>query len=331
MAGSARLPSLNALRAFEAVSRHLSFARAAEELHVTKAAVAQQVRLLEGEIGAPLVLRQGRGLILTEVGAAGVRGLAEGFDLLLRATRNMREATGGRLLVVSAASSFASTWLVGRIGRFKQDHPDIDVLLDANSNFRDLWRENVDAVIRWGQGDFPGLSATRLFEEDVFPVCAPALLGGPHALREPADLRGHTLLHLEYTSEHGTWPDWQMWLAATGVHDVETSRGVWFSQMSIAIQAAVQGQGVALTTRAIAADELAAGRLVAPFDLSFHTPYGYYFLCRPERTSAKIAAFRDWLVAEAARSSTSPRHGILRRDREPVDNAGGSGLNLSST
>jgi LysR family transcriptional regulator, glycine cleavage system transcriptional activator len=313
MLAPTRMPSLNALRAFEAVSRHLSFAKAADELHVTKAAVAQQVRLLEAEIGAPLVMRHGRGLMLTEVGHAGVRGLADGFDLLLRASRNMREATGGRLLVVSASSSFASTWLVGRIGRFKQDHPDIDVLLDANSNARDLWRENVDAVIRWGKGDFPGLNATRLFEEDVFPVCSPQLRDGAHPLREPADLRRHTLLHLEYASEHGTWPDWQMWLAATGVHDIDTSRGVWFSQMSIALQAAVQGQGVALTTRAIAADELAAGRLVAPFDMSFHTPYGYFFLCRPERcTSPKITAFRDWLVAEAARSAKSPRNGDLR-------------------
>jgi LysR family glycine cleavage system transcriptional activator len=298
-----RLPSLNALRAFEAVSRHLSFARAAEELHVTKAAVAQQVRLLESEIGAPLVLRNGRGLRLTEVGAAGMRHLADGFDLLLRASRSMREATGGRLLVVRADPSFASTWLVGRIGRFKQDHPDIDVLLDADRNAPDLWRENVDAAIRWGKGDFPGLNATRLFEEDVFPVCSPRLRDGPHPIREPADLRHHTLLHLEWSSEHGTWPDWEMWLAASDVHDVDTSHGVWFNQMSIALQAAVQGQGVALMTRAIAADELAAGRLVAPFQVSFHTPFGYYFLCRPDRNnSPKIIAFRDWLAAEAARS-----------------------------
>lgn len=303
MPAGARLPSLNALRAFEAVSRHLSFARAADELHVTKAAVAQQVRLLESEIGAPLVLRNGRGLRLTEVGVAGTRYLADGFDLLLRASRSMREATGGRLLVVSADPSFASTWLVGRIGRFKQDHPDVDVLLDANRNARDLWRENVDAAIRWGKGDFPDLNATRLFEEDVFPVCSPGLRDGPVPIRKPEDLAAHTLLHLEWSSEHGTWPDWEMWLAASDVHDVDTTRGVWFNQMSIALQAAVQGQGVALMTRAIAADELAAGRLVAPFPVSFHTPFGYYFLCRPDRISSpKIVAFRDWLVAEAARS-----------------------------
>ncbi|MBV8565559.1 MAG: transcriptional regulator GcvA [Methylobacteriaceae bacterium] len=303
MSPSNRLPSLNALRAFEAVSRHLSFAKAADELHVTKAAVAQQVRLLEAEIGSQLVLRSGRGLRLTEVGAAGTRGLADGFDLLARAARSMREATGGRMLVVSADPSFASTWLVSRIGRFKHDHPEIDVLLDANRSFRDLSRDNVDAAVRWGRGDFPNLEATLLFDEHVFPVCSPGLRDGPPPICEPADLRSQTLIHLEFSSLQGAWPDWQMWLAAADVTGIDTSRGLWFNHMSLALQAAVQGQGVALTTRAIAADELMAGRLVRPFEVSFRTPFGYYFVCRRDRAaSPKVLAFRNWLVAEAARS-----------------------------
>jgi LysR family glycine cleavage system transcriptional activator len=303
MAPPIRLPSLNALRAFEAVTRHLSFAKAADELHVTKAAIAQQVRQLEEAIGATLVMRAGRGLRLTEAGLAGLRELGLGFDRLTQAVRAMREASGNRLLVINSSASFAATWLVGRIGRFKTLHPDIDVLLDAGGGQADFARANVDAAIHWGKGDFPGLVATLLFTEDVFPVCAPALTRGAHAISRPQDLAHATLLHLEWNADFSMWPDWQVWLSAAGVHNVDTNRGVWFNQMSMALHAAAQGQGIALTTRAIAADEIDAGRLVAPFDTSVHTPFGYYFLCRPDRSATpKIVAFRSWLSEEAARS-----------------------------
>jgi LysR family glycine cleavage system transcriptional activator len=142
-----------------------------------------------------------------------------------------------------------------------------------------------------------------LFAEEVFPVCSPALLRGGAPIGVPQDLRHHTLLHLEGTPELSTWPDWEVWLAAAGVRNVETTRGVWFNQMSMALQSAVLGQGVALTTRALAADDLEAGRLIAPFETSVQTPFGYYFLCRPDRADApKIVALRDWLGAEAVRS-----------------------------
>src|SRR5271166_4568951 len=200
-----RLPPLNALRAFEAVARRLSFARAAEELRVTKAAVAQQVRLLEQEIGAPLVERSGRGLALTESGAAGAPGLAEGFSTLARAARAMREAKGRRFLVINASASFAATWLVGRIGRFKALHPEIDVLLDANPIQDSLESSTTDALVRWGAGDFPGLATTLLFKEDVFPVCAPGLVDGENPLSSPEDLRRHTLLHLEWSPAYPSW------------------------------------------------------------------------------------------------------------------------------
>ena len=152
-----RLPPLNALRAFEAVARHLSFARAAEELHVTKAAVAQQVRALEEDLGARLVERNGRGLRLTESGAAGAGALAEGFALLAKAARSMREGNGRRFLVINSTPSFAATWLVGRIGKFKARHPETDVLIDANPTEDALDSGAADALIRWGAGEFPGL------------------------------------------------------------------------------------------------------------------------------------------------------------------------------
>jgi len=302
MQPSHRLPSLNALRAFETVARRLSFARAAEELFVTKAAVAQQVRLLEEEIGAPLVERSGRGLRLTEAGAAGAAGLTDGFAMLARAARAMREAKGRRFLVINSSASFAATWLVGRIGKFKSRHPEIDVLVDADP--REDTLGEADAMIRWGAGDFPGLSTTRLFKEDVFPVCAPQLVTADPPLREPSDLRHSTLLHLEWNPSFPTWPSWADWLKAAGASEVEATRGVFFNQMSVAISAAAQGQGVALASLAIAGDDLASGRLVAPFATTVRTPFGYYFLCRPDAADTpRIGALRDFLVEEAALSN----------------------------
>ncbi|RBP14258.1 LysR family transcriptional regulator [Roseiarcus fermentans] len=299
-----RLPPLTALRAFEAVARKLSFARAAEELHVTKAAVAQQVRALEQEIGVPLVARSGRGLALTEAGAAGAPGLAEGFAVLARAARAMREAKGRRFLVINSSPSFAATWLVGRIGRFKGRHPEIDVLLDANPIDDTLDSGTADALIRWGAGDFAGLATTLLFKENVFPVCSPDLLGGDNPLRSPEDLARHTLLHLEWSSAYPSWPAWSDWLKAAGARSVEARHGVFFNNMAMAMRAAAQGQGVALSSLAIAADELAAGRLVAPFSTAVATPFGYYFLCRPDEAQApRIKALRDFLVEEAALSA----------------------------
>ncbi len=299
-----RLPSLNALRAFESVSRRLSFARAAEELFVTKAAVAQQIRLLEEEIGSPLVERAGRGLRLTEAGAAGAPAIADGFVMLARGARAMREAKGRGFLVINSSASFAATWLVGRIGKFKARHPEIDVLVDANPQEDTLERGAVDAMIRWGAGDFPGLATTRLFKEDVFPVCAPQLVVESPPLREPRDLAYRTLLHLEWNPSYSTWPSWTDWLKAAGAGELESTRGVFFNQMSMAIAAAAQGQGVALASRAIAADDLASGRLVAPFVMSMHTPYGYYFLCRPaDSETPRIRALREFLVEEAALSA----------------------------
>jgi LysR family glycine cleavage system transcriptional activator len=301
------LPPLNALRAFEAVARHSSFARAAQELHVTKAAVAQQVRALEQDVGARLVERKGRGLQLTESGAAGAGALAEGFTLIAKAARAMREGKGRRFLVINSTPSFAATWLVGRIGKFKARHPETDVLIDANPIDEASESDMADALIRWGAGEFPGLVATPLFKEDVFPVCAPELVVGDDPLRSPEDLGRHTLLHLDWNPVHASWPTWSDWLKAAGARNVEATHGVFFNNMAMTLRAAAQGQGVALASFAIAADDLAAGRLIAPFKLSIATPFGYYFLCRPDEAgSARIKALRDFLTQEAALSAAEP-------------------------
>jgi LysR family glycine cleavage system transcriptional activator len=302
-----RLPPLNALRAFEAVARHSSFARAAQELHVTKAAVAQQVRALEQEIGSRLVERNGRGLQLTESGAAGAAALAEGFALIAKAARAMREGDGRRFLVINSAPSFAATWLVGRIGKFKARHPETDVLIDANPTEDALESGAADALIRWGAGEFPDLAATLLFKENVFPVCAPRLIAGDDPLRSPEDLARHTLLHLDWSPPHASWPTWSDWLKAADARGVEATHGVFFNNMAMTLRAAAQGQGVALSSFALAADDLAAGRLIAPFKLSVATPFGYYFLCRPDEAgSPRIKALREFLTQEAALSTAAP-------------------------
>jgi LysR family transcriptional regulator, glycine cleavage system transcriptional activator len=231
-----RLPPLNALRAFEVVARHSSFARAAQELHVTKAAVAQQVRALEEDIGVRLVERNGRGLQLTESGAAGANAVSEGFALLAKAARTMREGKGRRFLVINSAPSFAAIWLVGRIGKFKARHPETDVLIDANPIDDALESGAADAIIRWGAGEFPGLAATLLFKENVFPVCAPKLVAGDDPLRSPEDLARHTLLHLDWNPAHASWPTWSDWLKAAGARDVEATHGVFFNNMAMTLR-----------------------------------------------------------------------------------------------
>ena len=219
----------------------------------------------------------------------------------------MREGNGRRFLVINSTPSFAATWLVGRIGKFKARHPETDVLIDANPIDEALESGAADALIRWGAGEFTGLAATLLFKEDVFPVCAPELVAGADPLRSPEDLSRHTLLHLDWNPAHASWPTWSDWLKAAGARQVEATHGVFFNNMAMTLRAAAQGQGVALTSFAIAADELAAGRLVAPFKTSVSTPFGYYFVCRPDdANSPRIKALREFLSEEAALSAAEP-------------------------
>ena len=222
--------------------------------------------------------------------------------MLARGARAMREAKGRGFLVINSSASFAATWLVGRIGKFKARHPEIDVLLDANPMEDTLDRPGVDALIRWGDGAFPGLRRRGCSRKRCFRSARRTRRRRP-AARAPSDLKRHTLLHLEWNPIHSTWPSWADWLKAAGADEVEATRGVYFNQMSMAIGAAAEGQGVALASPAIAADALASGRLVAPFEFSMRTPFGYYFLCRPEEAETpRIQALRVFLVEEAARS-----------------------------
>ncbi len=296
-----RLPPLNAMRAFEAAARHLSFTKAAGELHVTPAAVSHQVKALEEWLGLPLFRRRNREVVLTEAGQTYYPGLRDGFDRLAGATERVtaRDETGE--LRVSASPSFAAKWLVPRLYRLRARHPEIDVLLSTSDHLVDFGVEKIDITLRYGTGRYPGLEVIRLMETDVFPVCAPALADGDPPLRVPADLARHTLLHDDFGEISGeNTVNWEMWLRAAGVKDANLGRGPSFTDSSMVLMAAIDGQGVALTRGTLAAGDLAAGRLVKPFDLALPSNWAYYVVYPPEtRDRPKIKAFRAWLLAEA--------------------------------
>lgn len=308
---SRRIAPLNALRAFEAAARHLSFTKAAAELNVTPAAISHQIKSLEEYCGVPLFRRLTRALLLTDAGQAALPRLRDGFDMLADACAMLRTDAESGLLTVSAAPSIAAKWLVTRLDRFRDLEPDIDIRLDATDRLSDFAQDGVDVAIRYGGGNYPGLSVRQLFATRVHPVCSPRFLEKCSVLRTPHDLAGRTLLHIDWTTQEDTWPSWKMWLLAAGISGVEQARGPRFSDVAMAIQAAVEGHGIALVSDVLAADDLTAGRLVRPFELSVSVDFGYYVVCPPEKAEIpKVRLFCDWLCEEAEtteRAALNPR------------------------
>lgn len=290
----ARLPSLNALRAFEAAARHGSFTRAATELHVTHAAVSHQVKALEADLKAALFRRAGRGLEVTATGGALASALGEAFARVGLAVEEARQGDRTGTLTVSVEPSFAARWLVLRVGRFTAAQPAIQLRLSLSEDVTDFDREDVDLGIRYGRGGWPGLRADLLMGARVFPVCSPALLAAGPPLTVPADLRHHALLH-EDSDQY-----WRDWLSAAGASGVEAHRGPRFDTAHMALAAAAAGQGVALADDALAAADLADGRLVRLFDVATPTDGGYWLVTPPRAVDRpKVEAFRSWLLAEA--------------------------------
>ncbi len=291
-----RLPPLNGLKAFEAAARHESFTRAAEELCVTQGAVSQQVKALEAELGLKLFLRTRQRLVITEAGRGYLEVVRDALDRIAVGTERLLQRRSSTALTVSTSPNLAAKWLVHRLGRFAEAHPSIDLRVSASLHHVDFAREDVDLAIRHGDGRASGLHVTRLCAEELAPVCSPKLIKGGHALRKPADLARHTLLHLNDRN------DWVKWLDAARVADVDLSRGPVLNQASMALDAAVDGQGVVLARSALAAWDLINGRLVRPFKLSLPVPYAYWIVC-PKATAMlpKIITFRDWLLTEADR------------------------------
>jgi LysR family glycine cleavage system transcriptional activator len=294
---------LNSLRAFEAAARHLSFTKAAGELNVTPAAISHQIKALEEFLGVVLFRRLTRALRLSNAGQAAFPKVREGFDNLAEAVEILRAEEESKVLTVSVSPSFGAKWLVPRLDRFRAAHPDLDIRIDATDRLADFQGDNVDVALRYGMGNYPSLLVDKLFGAEMVPVCSPDLLDGPQPLRRPQDLVDHTLLHLDWTLEEEASPSWRMWLLAAGVSEVDATRGPRFSMESMMVQAAIEGQGVALAKTVLVDGDLAAGRLVMPFDLSVCDPLNFsYFLVSPAQTAEvpKVAAFRTWVLSEAA-------------------------------
>jgi len=303
-----RLPPLNGLRAFEAAARHMSFKKAADELHVTPAAISQQIRALEGYCGNELFHRLTRALELTHVGEAALPAIRDGFDKLAEGAEVMRAKSGGAVVTVSVAPSFGAKWLVPRLDRFRVQYPDYDVRIDATDALANFSGDGIDVALRYGRGVYRNLRADRLMTEVAFPVCNPDLVRRNPPLRRPDDLRHQTLLHVEWKTEEESAPNWRMWLRAAGVNDIDAERGPRFSVESMAVEAAIAGQGVALVSGALVEGDLRAGRLVRPFpqSVSEATAFCYYVVYPEAKASApKVMAFRDWVMGEAVRETGS--------------------------
>jgi LysR family transcriptional regulator, glycine cleavage system transcriptional activator len=311
----AQQPSLTALRAFEAVARHASFTRAAEELSVTQGAVSHQVLRLEAAVGQRLLERGHRSVSLTPAGARLAAAATDAFARLDEAVQALRRRAPESVLTVSVPPSFATRWLVPRLERFQALAPDVDVRLSATDARVDPVRDGVDVCIRYAKdGATPGLATTLLVAEDVFPVCNPSLLRGKVALRAPADLRRASLLHVEPREPDPDLPDWSKWLRAAKVRGHDAHAGPRFSHAGLALSAALAGQGVALGRTSLVVDDLVAGRLARPFATSFRSRFAYWVSTPPgHATRKKTRAFRVWLEEEIALTvaavSAAPRRG----------------------
>ena len=293
-----RLPSLNALKAFEAAARHESFTRAAEELFVTQGAVSHQVKALEAALGFKLFSREHQRLVITGAGREYLHVVRDAFDRIALGTARLTQRQSSGALTVSTSPDFAAKWLVHRLGRFAQAHPGIDLRISATMHHVDFAREDVDMAVRHGTGEasWQGLHGERLATEKLFAVCSPSLLRGKNRALRAADVLALPLLHLD---DHGGW---RRWLEAARVKAPKTLHGIVLNRASMAIDAAIDGQGIALARSTLAAWDLVNGRLVAPFALALPLTSAYWIVA-PQATAElpKIATFRKWLLAEAAR------------------------------
>ena len=311
-----RLPPLAALRAFEAASRHLSFKQAAAELHVTPAAISQQIKALEDYLGVPLFLRLTRALALTAHGDAMLPKLREGFACLAAAVETTQQDVPG-VLTVNAPPSFAARWLLPRLPSLAASCPDLRLRLASASTAVDKRGEvrmldaaapdpraaDCSLAIRYGLGKYPGFVVERLFSPAWLPVCSPSLPGLAHPLRTPADLARHVLIHDETINDEERQPSWREWLAGVGLTLENADQGLRVSNAVLAVEAALAGQGVALALLPLVAADVAAGRLMIPFEQSVPSPYAYFLVIHPSLAGrASVEAFRDWLLAECRQS-----------------------------
>jgi LysR family transcriptional regulator, glycine cleavage system transcriptional activator len=292
-----RLPPLNGLKAFEAAARSESFTRAAEELNVTQGAVSHQVKALEDTLGLKLFHRERQRLILTEAGRNYLAVIRDALDQIAVGTERLLKRQESGVLTVSTSPDFAAKWLVNRLSRFSEKHPHVDLRVSATTHYVDFVRDDVDIAIRHGDGNWPGLDVQRLYSERLLPVCSPKLVAGRNRITKAADLLKFPLLRLEDAK------NWTRLLEAAGVK-ATVGPGPVLNRASMLIDAAIDGQGIALARTALAAWDLINGRLVRPVDVSLRMANTYWIVC-PKSVSnvPKIATFRNWVLAEAAKDT----------------------------
>lgn len=288
------LPPLNGLKAFEAAARSESFTRAAEELNVTQGAVSHQVKALEETLGLKLFHRERQRLILTEAGRDYLAVVRDALDRIAVGTERLLRRQESGALTVSTSPDFAAKWLVNRLSRFAQNYPDVDLRVSATTHYVDFARDDVDIAIRHGDGNWPGLEVQRLYAERLFPVCSPKLVAGRNRITKAADLLKFPLLRLEDAK------NWTRLFEAAGLK-AAVGPGPVLNRASMLLDAAIDGQGIALARTALAAWDLINGRLVRPVDISLRVANTYWIVCpKAASTIPKIATFRNWVLAEAA-------------------------------
>ncbi|HVZ02812.1 MAG TPA: LysR substrate-binding domain-containing protein [Dongiaceae bacterium] len=303
-----------ALPSFAAAARHKSFTAAANDLGVTQAAISHQIRELEDQLEVKLFHRSSRAVALTPAGEILRKAVDEAFEGISHAIDRMKSAKPR--LRVTSPPSFAAKWLVPRLDRFLARAPEVDVFFDIQNSPGLLSQQEPHVAIQFGAASLPNYQVDRLQDEYVFPICSPALLREKKRPLDPrALLKKHTLLDVDWHGQGASWPNWQSWLEAAGLADIRLGKTVRFAASALAIQAAVEGQGIALGESTLAADDLAAGRLVKPFDLALKQPpqLAYFIICPKNAPAGSIERlFRDWLLEEA-RLLTRPAPRRTRR------------------
>lgn len=293
-----RLPPANSLVVFEAAARHLNFTRAASELSVTQAAVSRQIQILEDHLGTRLFNRLHRSLKLTPSGHRLHRAVTMGLEHIASAAVDLRRVGPRADLTVSTSVTFASYWLMSRVAKFRATHPEIELKLVASAPVADLVAAGIDVAIRYGSGHWPGVEALHLMDNEVFPVCAPSYLDGRNAPRRPRDLLKEVLLHLVEFDRN--WVTWEAWLQGFGVNWKPRQKGLFVDNYLVLIQAALDGQGVALGGGRLAEDFIARRTLIRPLSATLRSDRSFYLLAPagvPLTRPAKL--FRDWMMCEA--------------------------------
>ncbi|CAB3694738.1 Glycine cleavage system transcriptional activator [Paraburkholderia graminis C4D1M] len=321
-----KLPSLNGLKVFERVARHMSFTKAAAELNVTQTAVSHQIRRLEDELGIRLFHRFKERLELTASGQVYLQGVSLAFEQLRFSTEQLLEGSNKSTLTISTLATFASKWLLPRLGSFRLKHPDIDIRLSASTDLIHFVAGGADAAIRYGSGEWKGLRVDRLMDDEIFPVCSPKLLTGSHPLTSVDNLAHHTLLQVSGVTSN----DWSIWLDAAKLPtNLRGGARLTFDLALMAVQAAVEGHGVCIGRRAYVEDDLRAGRLIAPFGKSVITDRAFYLVSPHDLANcAKVVALRTWLMGVIGDSRDEATVGLADFD-DNVDAVGDDHIALS--